>query len=150
MHVAHLDRFGSVGRCAIFGFCISWPEMHIALLTDSVRLVDVRDSGLYVLARKSQDAYRTSRPIRLVDVRYSGLYFLAIKITRCISHISTSPRNPRFPIAHFDILTAFRARVSIFKSGISGSELDRFGSVGRCAIFTSGHGWIARPLTRLA
>ena len=68
---------------------------------------------------KSQDAYRTSRPIRfdwstcdirlsflaikitrcishistdsvwLVDVRYSVLYFLARKITRCISHIST-------------------------------------------------------------
>jgi len=32
-----------------------------------------------------------------------------------------SPRNPRFPIVHFDIQTAFRARVSIFKSGISGS-----------------------------
>jgi len=43
MHIAHLDRFGSVGRCAILG-CISWPEnhkMHIAHLIDSVRLVDV-------------------------------------------------------------------------------------------------------------
>ena len=35
---------------------------------------------------------------------------------------SASPRNPRFPIVHFDLQTAFRARVSIFKSGISGSE----------------------------
>jgi hypothetical protein len=35
--------------------------------------------------------------------------------------VRTSPRNPRFPIVHFDIQTSSRARVSIFKSGISGS-----------------------------
>ncbi len=86
--------------------------------TDAVRLVDVRYWVLYFLARKitrgvshisrlmpfgwsmcdirlciswpekSQDAYRTARPIRLVDVRYWVLHFLARKITRCVSHIS--------------------------------------------------------------
>jgi hypothetical protein len=33
----------------------------------------------------------------------------------------TRPQNPRIPIVRFDIQTAFRARMSIFKSGISGS-----------------------------
>ncbi len=36
------------------------------------------------------------------------------------------PRNPRIPIARFDIQTAFRARLNIFKSGISGSGWDVF------------------------
>ena len=100
MHIAHLDRFGSVGRCAIFTsgsvkgrrtrpcyrasyqashpvfpfgwsmceirFCISWPE-------------------------KSQDAYRTSRPIpfgwSMCEIRFCISW--PEKITRCISHIST-------------------------------------------------------------
>ncbi len=35
--------------------------------------------------------------------------------------VASSPRNPRFPIYRFSSQTAFRARVSIFKSGISGS-----------------------------
>jgi hypothetical protein len=37
----------------------------------------------------------------------------------------TRPRNPRFPIARFDIQTAFRARMNILKSGISGSVWNR-------------------------
>ena len=132
-------------------FCISWPEKitrcisHIS--TDSVRLVDVRCSVLYFLARKITRciSHISTDSVRLVDVRCSVLYFLARKITRCTSHIflqfvlkgvvpgrvkrasyqavlksfvpgsaPTSPRNPRFPIVHFDIQTAFRARVSIF------------------------------------
>jgi hypothetical protein len=32
------------------------------------------------------------------------------------------PRNPRIPIVRFDIQTAFRARMNIFKSGISWSD----------------------------
>jgi len=68
MHIAHLDRFRSVGRCAIFGFA-------------------------FLGQTKSQDAYRTSRPImgRLVDVRYSVLHFL----TR---------QNHKMHIAHLDRL----------------------------------------------
>jgi len=85
----------SVGRCAMFGFVLLGQrnhKMHIAHI-DRLRLVDVRCSVLYFLAReitrcrshistdsgwsmcdvlfctwpeKSQDAYRTSRPSPLV------------------------------------------------------------------------------------
>jgi hypothetical protein len=68
MHIAHLDRFRSVGRCAISHFCISWPD-------------------------KLQDAYRTFRSIPFGWLRYPLLYFLARKITRCISHIWTHVGN---------------------------------------------------------
>ena len=64
-NIAHIYRFRFGWSMCDIRFCISWPE-------------------------KSQDAYRTSRsiPFRLVDVRYSGLYFLARKITRCnIAHL---------------------------------------------------------------
>jgi hypothetical protein len=36
-----------------------------------------------------------------------------------------SPRNPRFPIYRLCLQTTFPARVSIFKSGISGSDCSR-------------------------
>ncbi len=35
--------------------------------------------------------------------------------------VTVSPRNPRIPIYRFCLQTAFRARMRIFKSGISGS-----------------------------
>ncbi len=35
--------------------------------------------------------------------------------------VSTRPRNPRIPIARFDIQPAFHTRMIIFQSGISGS-----------------------------
>jgi hypothetical protein len=80
MHIAHLDRFRSVGRCAIFGFVFLGRKnhkMHIAYL-DRFRSVgrDVRCQCQFVLKgvpgrvkgrtrpcwpEKSQDAYRTSR-----------------------------------------------------------------------------------------
>ena len=40
---------------------------------------------------------------------------------RDVVSVETRPRNPRIPIACFDIQTAFRARMIIFYSGISGS-----------------------------
>jgi hypothetical protein len=41
--------------------------------------------------------------------------------THTSHHVATRPRNPRIPIALFVTQTAFRARMNIFKSGISGS-----------------------------
>jgi hypothetical protein len=46
MHIAHLDRFGSVGRCAIFGFVFLGQKnhkMHIAHLDDERRAVHALD-----------------------------------------------------------------------------------------------------------
>jgi len=75
MHIAHLDRFGSVGRCAIFGF-------------------------VFIGQKKSQDAHRTSRPIRfgwsMCDIRFCISW--PEKNTRCISHISTIVANKK---SHF-------------------------------------------------
>jgi len=64
----HLARFRAVGRCAIFGFVLLGQKKSLRCIShispDSVRLVDVRYSVLYCLARKNhKDAYRTSRPI---------------------------------------------------------------------------------------
>ncbi len=44
----------------------------------------------------------------------------------------TSPRNPRFPICRRCIQTTFHARMSIFKSGISGSAHDSLHEMTRC------------------
>jgi len=55
----------TTSRCAISGFVFSWPKshnIHHRTSTESTP-VDVRYSVLYFLARKSQDAHRTSRPI---------------------------------------------------------------------------------------
>ncbi len=41
------------------------------------------------------------------------------------TRLATSPRNPRFPIYRLCIQTTFPARMSISKSGISGSACDR-------------------------
>ncbi len=41
-----------------------------------------------------------------------------------------SPRNPRIPIYRFCLQTAFRARMRIFKSGISGSVCNRLQTKG--------------------
>ena len=40
------------------------------------------------------------------------------RIGKTKQHVGHTHRNPRFLIVHFDLQTAFRARVSIFKSGI--------------------------------
>jgi hypothetical protein len=76
MHIAHLGRGRSVGRCAICGF---------------------------VLSGKSQDAYRTSRP-RLFGWSMCDMRFCIVwKITRCISHISTDVRlvDVRYSVLYF-------------------------------------------------
>jgi hypothetical protein len=42
--------------------------------------------------------------------------------SRYFSMVRSRPRNPRFPIYRLCLKTAFRARMRIFKSGISGSD----------------------------
>jgi len=90
-------------RCAIFG-CVFLGQknhkMRIALLhleysdsnisTDDERLVDVRYSVLYFLARKSTRcvSYISTDPGRLVDVRYSVLYL-------CLPNEDFRNRNSR-------------------------------------------------------
>ena len=89
------------GRCAIFGFVfISWPEKTQDAYRTSrpIRFGWSMCDIRFCISwpTKSQGAYRTSRQIRLVDVRYSVLYFLAIKITiLCIPNEDFGKRNSR-------------------------------------------------------
>jgi len=88
------------------------------------RLVDVRYSVLYFLARKSPRCTSHISPdsVRLVDVRYSALCFLTRKITRCTSHIS--------------LQFVFKGVVPGRVNGRRTRQCtDIFHSVGRCAIF---------------
>ena len=94
-------------------FCISWPGKITRCIShispDSVRLVDVRYSVLYFLARKITRCISHISPdaVRMVDVRYSVLYFLAGKNHRmyiaqpsathpppCIEHKLRDCRTP--------------------------------------------------------
>ncbi len=75
----------------------------------------------------------------------------------CYQHLVTSPRNPRFPIYRLCLQTTFPVRMSIFKSGISGSACDskveidlHIGMLSWDACAFNMQGFHARSLTRLA
>jgi len=117
MHIAHLDRFRSIGRCAIFGFVFlgqkthnSSHKMHIAHL-DRFRAVGrCAIFGFVFLGHKNHKMHiaHLDRSVRLVDVRDSVLYFLARKITRCTSNIWTdSVRLVEMRYQHQAVLKGF-------------------------------------------
>jgi hypothetical protein len=54
---------------------------------------------------------------------YRMLSFVTICEMMTKESMRCRPRNPRIPIARFDAHAAFRARMNIFKSGISGSDV---------------------------
>ena len=96
-------------RCVVFDWCYHfcnkfarWPQKMIAC--DAIWCVGTVDAIIFCnkFARWLQK-------------------MIACDAIWCVG---TSPRNPRFPIVHFVIQSAFRARMSIFKSGISGSECE--------------------------
>jgi len=123
----------------------------------SVRLVDVRYSGLYFLDRKSTRciSHISTDSVRLVDVRYSVLYFLAKKVQDSYRTSQPSATSPLFldnlhfgqiakSVNHQSRLTLLaicpKWRLSKKKrtSCRRLAHLYQFGSVGRCAISNSG------------
>ncbi len=62
--ISHIDRVESSIDVRICFVCIYWPENHKLHIAHRPSRIVVRRaiSPLYLLARKSQDAYRTSSP----------------------------------------------------------------------------------------
>ncbi len=82
------------------------------------RFFNAQWQGTMVLGADSKDAKTLCSPNE--DFGWPSER-LGTHFRSTFQRVSTRPRNPRIPIARFDIQTAFRARMSIFKSGISGS-----------------------------
>ena len=87
----HSDRAYCIRFCIFLARKIKNLRFISHISTDSVRSRCAIFGFVFIGQKKSQDAYRTSRPIRfgwsMCDIRFC--IYWPEKITRCTSHIST-------------------------------------------------------------